>query len=323
MAGEIYDWSVTAADNATSDATVNWAEGQLPSTVNNSARAMMASVASLVKDIGGTVTTGGSANAHTFTSNVDVSALATGQMFVAKAGFTNTAAATMNYSGTSAKAIKRYTSAGEADLTAGDIRASGIYHFVYDAAANSAAGAWMLLNPTGNILAPDGSAAGPYVPSITFAADTDNGMVRSGANAWSLVTGGAVSIAFTTSLVSINNNLQCNTSFTVNYTTGAVAFAGDLAINTSAFTVDAVTGNTASNGYGQFNQNDATPAGGSANVRLSIGSGAIGHYIGTGDPTVSAAKGSIYVRTDATTTTSRLWINTDGATAWTYFTSNS
>lgn len=36
------DWSTTAADNDDADAGVNWAEGQAPSTVNGSAREMMA-----------------------------------------------------------------------------------------------------------------------------------------------------------------------------------------------------------------------------------------------------------------------------------------
>lgn len=38
------DWSETAADNDDSDATINWAEGQAPSTVNGSARSMMATI---------------------------------------------------------------------------------------------------------------------------------------------------------------------------------------------------------------------------------------------------------------------------------------
>lgn len=36
------DWSETAGDNDDADASINWAEGQAPSTVNGSARAMMA-----------------------------------------------------------------------------------------------------------------------------------------------------------------------------------------------------------------------------------------------------------------------------------------
>ena len=34
-----WSWSKTAASNATADATINWAEGQSPSSVNDPARA--------------------------------------------------------------------------------------------------------------------------------------------------------------------------------------------------------------------------------------------------------------------------------------------
>jgi hypothetical protein len=37
----IYDWSTSSASNANADGDINWAEGQAPSTVNNSARVMM------------------------------------------------------------------------------------------------------------------------------------------------------------------------------------------------------------------------------------------------------------------------------------------
>lgn len=38
----IKDWSTTAGNNDNADSAINWAEGQAPSTVNNSSRAMMA-----------------------------------------------------------------------------------------------------------------------------------------------------------------------------------------------------------------------------------------------------------------------------------------
>ena len=41
----LWQWSTTAANNANADPTIDWAEGQPPSTVNDSARAMMAAVA--------------------------------------------------------------------------------------------------------------------------------------------------------------------------------------------------------------------------------------------------------------------------------------
>lgn len=41
----LWQWSTTAANNATADPSINWQEGQVPSTVNDSARAMMAAIA--------------------------------------------------------------------------------------------------------------------------------------------------------------------------------------------------------------------------------------------------------------------------------------
>lgn len=46
-----------------------------------------------------------------------------------------------------------------------------------------------------------------------------------------------------------------------------------------------------------------------------------GQYAGTGAPTFSAAKGSTYVRVDGSSTSTRMYINTDGGTTWTNFTS--
>ncbi|EJF78324.1 hypothetical protein ME7_00315 [Bartonella birtlesii LL-WM9] len=37
----IYDWSLKACENAHSDSIINWAEGQPPSSINDSAQAMM------------------------------------------------------------------------------------------------------------------------------------------------------------------------------------------------------------------------------------------------------------------------------------------
>lgn len=46
-----------------------------------------------------------------------------------------------------------------------------------------------------------------------------------------------------------------------------------------------------------------------------------GHYAGTGAPTFTAAKGSIYSRLDGSSTSTRLYVNTDGAGTWTNITS--
>lgn len=45
-----------------------------------------------------------------------------------------------------------------------------------------------------------------------------------------------------------------------------------------------------------------------------------GVYSGSGAPTGTAAKGSLYLRTDGSSTSTRAYINTDGATTWTAIT---
>lgn len=44
--------------------------------------------------------------------------------------------------------------------------------------------------------------------------------------------------------------------------------------------------------------------------------GTFGIYFGSGAPTVSAAKGSIYLRSDGSSTSTRLYVNSDGSTTW-------
>lgn len=61
----------------------------------------------------------------------------------------------------------------------------------------------------------------------------------------------------------------------------------------------------------------ATPAGGSTSARLLFGTTAgFGIYYGSGAPSVSAAKGSKYMRSDGSGTTDREYVNTDGGTTW-------
>lgn len=62
---------------------------------------------------------------------------------------------------------------------------------------------------------------------------------------------------------------------------------------------------------------EGTPAGGAAGVRIGIGSAGVSIYLGSGAPSVSALKGSLYLRTDGSTTNDRMYVNTDGGTTWT------
>jgi hypothetical protein len=68
----------------------------------------------------------------------------------------------------------------------------------------------------------------------------------------------------------------------------------------------------------------AIAAGGSQSLGLEFSSTAdFGIFFGSGAPTISAAQGSLYLRSDGTTTNNRMYVNTDGLTAWTAVTTAS
>jgi hypothetical protein len=90
-------------------------------------------------------TAAGSANVLTLNVAPSLTAYTTGLRLTFKGASANTSAATLNVDAVGAKAIRKR---GDAALVANDILANGIYSVVYDAAANSAAGAWILENPS-------------------------------------------------------------------------------------------------------------------------------------------------------------------------------
>jgi microcystin-dependent protein len=106
--GGIYPWSRTASSNATADTTVNWAEGQAPSTVNDSARAMMASVAKYRDDIAGAIETGGTSTAYTVDSYQVFDSLSSlnGQVIAFTPHATNGATVTLNVDSLGAKPLR-------------------------------------------------------------------------------------------------------------------------------------------------------------------------------------------------------------------------
>lgn len=65
----------------------------------------------------------------------------------------------------------------------------------------------------------------------------------------------------------------------------------------------------------------AIPAGGTAGAGYKFSSTSnFGVFFGSGAPTLSAAKGSLYLRSDGSTTNDRAYINTNGTTTWTALT---
>lgn len=68
----------------------------------------------------------------------------------------------------------------------------------------------------------------------------------------------------------------------------------------------------------QFFSGTSVPAGGTAGVGVCMSSTTnLGVFFGSGAPSLSAAKGSLYLRTDGTTTNDRMYVNTNGTTTWT------
>lgn len=142
-------WSTTASSNATADSAsgIVWSEGQAPSSVNDSARAMMAELAEYFKDNDGTLTTAGTSTAYTATGNGSFTSLADGLKLSITADKTCGASPTLNVSSLGAKKFRKFINGVEQDLASGDLVANGHYSIEYDSAANGSSGAWIVLNP--------------------------------------------------------------------------------------------------------------------------------------------------------------------------------
>jgi hypothetical protein len=116
----IAQWSTTAANNATGVTNVNWAEGQAPSTVNDSSRQVMADVAAWVGQASGAIpeylTGVAGTNTITATGPAQMASYVAGQRFHFIPAATNTGAATLNItpSGGAALGAKNIFSRGAA-----------------------------------------------------------------------------------------------------------------------------------------------------------------------------------------------------------------
>jgi hypothetical protein len=127
----LYKWSQTATSNDVIDSTINWAENQAPSTINNSARAVMAAVAKFRDDLSGSITTGGTSTAYTVTSNQVITAN-TDKFYV---GFvphvTCGATVTLSVDGQTARPLRPYHNT---EFLGGELQIGGAYSAVYSVA---------------------------------------------------------------------------------------------------------------------------------------------------------------------------------------------
>ena len=127
----LYKWSQTQASNATADPSINWQEGQAPSSVNDSGRAMMASIAKHRDDVSGAIVTGGTATAYTVTSYeaFDTLTRLNGQIIAFTPHGTNGAAVTLNVDSLGARPLR---SAPGAELLAGTLIQGTPYLALYN-----------------------------------------------------------------------------------------------------------------------------------------------------------------------------------------------
>jgi hypothetical protein len=92
-------------------------------------------------------------------------------------------------------------------------------------------------------------------------------------------------------------------TISINGTTGAVTVIGTIgAAITATSTVTALSGS-------------ALTAGGAAAFIGTNTAAGMGVYVGSGAPTIAAAKGSLYLRSDGSSTSTRLYVS-DGGTTW-------
>jgi len=171
-----WSWSKAAAGNAIADPTINWAEGQSPSSVNDSARAMMARTAEWRDDVSGSIATVGTSTAYTVASNqgFDTFAHLNGAMIAFVPHATCGATVTLNVDGLGARPLR--TSPG-IELPSGLL----IQGTPYVATYNNADGAFYLRGlyalpyaiPVGGLLpyvgasAPNSSFALPFGQAIS------------------------------------------------------------------------------------------------------------------------------------------------------------
>lgn len=141
----IWQWSTTASTNASADPSINWAENMAPSSVNDSARAMMAAIAAWRNDISAVNATAGTLSAYTLTTSEGVSATpVNGQMVSFLAHLTNGANPTLTVDGGNTYPI--YLNNAVAPV------GSMIVNTPYRVAFNSILSAWLL----------EGSYGSPY-----------------------------------------------------------------------------------------------------------------------------------------------------------------
>lgn len=114
------------------------------------------------------------------------------------------------------------------------------------------------------------------------------------------------------------------TIYGISVTTGSISSAlsltSTLSVTGASTLSGAITAGSTISTTGQLSVQTSTapPSAGATTAGIKFSSTANwGIYFGTGVPTFSAAQGSVYIPNNGSTTSSRMFINTNGSTGWT------
>lgn len=167
---------------------------------------------------------------------------------------------------------------------------------------------WSKVSPTGTIVGTSDSQTltnktltSPTInsPTITNATITTDSITGFSASTTGTIYGISVTSGAISSALSVTSTLAV---------TGATTLAGTLTVNNTVATT----------GQLSLQTNMAPPAAGASTSGIKVSSTAnFGIFWGSGAPTFSAAQGSLYLRTDGSSTSTRLYVNQNGSTTWT------
>ena len=160
--------------------------------------------------------------------------------------------------------------------------------------------------------------------SVTYAVSVSNlgTAVSTSLLLGSMATQNAGSVAITGGTISVST-LTATAGITVS--AGGASISGGLTVVNSGLAVSSggmtIVGTGSFTGAVTILSTTSIPAGGTAGAGLLIsGATNFGVFVGSGAPTLAAAQGSLYLRSDGTATNTRAYIATSATSSWTAIT---
>jgi hypothetical protein len=283
----MWKWSTVAATNATADSTVNWAEGQAPSSVNDSARATMAAIAKYRDDTSGMHSLAGGTTAYTLTTSQSLTTLTDGHTVAFTVNATNTGACTLNVDGLGAVNLRKIKGTA---MGAGEIVEGAVYTATLDTDGTDC---WVIHG--GETLAHDDELTA--IAALNSAADRLP--YFTGAGTASLAT-------FTTA----GRNLLDDASASAQRTTLGLGSSATVDTGTSGATIPLLNGTNTWSGVNTFSNAAGIPATNTAK--------AFAHIDNDGTPTVQTGSFNVdSVVLDSTGVTTVTFTNSIGFSSYT------